>query len=111
MSRKSLSGGRIRRLRQERGWTQAALARRLEISASYLNLIEHGQRSLTDALRPRLAEALGVAERELSGADEQRALEELREVFADPLLVADAPDEAELRRLIATSPRSASRAM
>ena len=38
-TRKPLIGRKIRRLRQQRGWTQVDLASQLEISGSYLNLI------------------------------------------------------------------------
>ena len=40
--------------------TQQALAARLGISASYLNLIEHDQRSVTASLLIKLAEVLRV---------------------------------------------------
>ncbi|MDE2581457.1 MAG: helix-turn-helix transcriptional regulator, partial [Rhodospirillales bacterium] len=39
-------GRTVRRLRSEAGLTQQALASRLGISASYLNLIEHEQRGV-----------------------------------------------------------------
>ena len=42
------------------GITQAELARRLEISPSYLNLIEHNKRGIAGALLRRTAEALGL---------------------------------------------------
>ena len=45
-----LIGRTVRRLRIERGLTQQALALRLGISASYLNLIEHDQRAVTASL-------------------------------------------------------------
>ena len=44
MSR-TLIGRTVRRLRTERDLSQQALATRLGISASYLNLIEHDQRA------------------------------------------------------------------
>ena len=49
-------GAAIRRLRREGGLTQAAMASALDISPSYLNLIEHGQRPLSAALIVRLSE-------------------------------------------------------
>lgn len=52
-------GAAIRRLRRESGLTQAAMANALDISASYLNLIEHGQRPLSAALIVRLSERFG----------------------------------------------------
>ena len=55
-----LIGRTVRRLRQERQLTQQALAARLGISASYLNLIEHDQRAVTAALLLTIAETLRV---------------------------------------------------
>lgn len=52
-------GLRLRRLRQRHGLTQAELARRLELSPSYLNQIERNQRPLTLAIQQRLKTALG----------------------------------------------------
>ncbi len=44
-------GSRIRGLRRGEGLSQAKMAERLGISASYLNLIEHNQRTLSAQLR------------------------------------------------------------
>lgn len=52
-------GLRLQRLRQRHGLTQAELARRLELSPSYLNQIERNQRPLTLAIQQRLKTALG----------------------------------------------------
>ena len=41
------SGARLRRLREERGLTQVALARALDLSTSYVNQLENDQRPLT----------------------------------------------------------------
>jgi predicted transcriptional regulator/DNA-binding XRE family transcriptional regulator len=93
-----LIGRTVRRLRQEQSITQQALAARLGISASYLNLIEHDQRSVTASLLLKVAEVLRVDLAALSGAEERQALAGLREVFADPLL--DQPvTEAEIEQL------------
>ena len=57
MSR-TLIGRTVERLRTERGLSQQALATRLGISASYLNLIEHDQRAVTASLLIKLGETL-----------------------------------------------------
>ncbi|MCK5753265.1 MAG: helix-turn-helix transcriptional regulator, partial [Mycobacterium sp.] len=44
---KTFVGARVRQLRSERGFSQAALAQMLDISPSYLNQIEHDVRPLT----------------------------------------------------------------
>lgn len=95
-----LIGRTVRRLRQEQSLTQQALALRLGISASYLNLIEHDQRAVTASLLIKLAETLHVDLAALSGQEERRALAGLREVFSDPLLDQPVPQE-ELEQLAA----------
>ena len=59
---KTFVGSRVRGLRGERGYSQAALAAKLGISPSYLNQIEHDARPLTVAVLLRHeATLLGVA--------------------------------------------------
>jgi len=104
-----LIGRTVRRLRQEQSMTQQALAVRLGISASYLNLIEHEQRAVTASLLIKLAEILQVDLATLSGAQERQLEAGLREVFADVLLDQPVP-EAEVAALAGSSP-SAGRAV
>ena len=94
MSR-TLIGRTVRRLRTERALSQQALATRLGISASYLNLIEHDQRAVTASLLIKLGETLRVDLGELSGTQERQLETGLREAFADPLLGADIVADAE----------------
>jgi predicted transcriptional regulator/transcriptional regulator with XRE-family HTH domain len=103
-------GRTVRRIRLERRMTQQALATRLGISASYLNLIEHDQRGVTAALLIKIGETLRVDLATLSGTSERQLEVQLRETFADPLLNAEAVPEGEIAALAATSP-SASRAI
>ncbi len=87
--------------------TQQALAARLGISASYLNLIEHDQRGVTASLLIRIGETLRVDLATLSGSAERQLEVQLRETFADPLLAHDAVPEAEIEALAAGSPAAA----
>lgn len=80
----SILGARIRERRRQVGMTQAELARRLDISASYLNLIEHNKRRIAGALLRRIAEALEVELAELDGSGERRLIEALDEIAALP---------------------------
>jgi predicted transcriptional regulator/DNA-binding XRE family transcriptional regulator len=105
MSR-TLIGRTVRRLRTERDLSQQALASRLGISASYLNLIEHDQRAVTASLLIKLAETLRVELATLSGSEERQLEVNLREVFADPLLGAEAVPEAELAQLAGATPNA-----
>ncbi|MGD9571317.1 MAG: transcriptional regulator, partial [Thermoleophilia bacterium] len=57
---KLFAGRRLRRAREARGLSQAALARRIGFSPSYLNQIEHDQRPLTVPVLLRLAAELDI---------------------------------------------------
>ena len=48
-------GPRLRRLRREQGLTQADMARDLDISASYVALLERNQRPVTADMLLRIA--------------------------------------------------------
>ena len=104
---RALIGRTVRRLRSEQRLSQQALAVRLGISASYLNLIEHDQRAVTASLLIKLGETLRVDLATLSGSGERQLEVSLREAFADPLLSADAVPEAEIAELAATAPNAA----
>src|SRR5438128_6950794 len=99
-------GRTVRRLRTERNLSQQALAARLGISASYLNLIEHDQRNVTASVLIKLAEILGVDLAALSGQQERQLEAGLREVFTDPALGVDTVPDAEVAGL-AASPAAA----
>jgi predicted transcriptional regulator/transcriptional regulator with XRE-family HTH domain len=100
-------GRTIRRLRQEQGFTQAGLASRLGISASYLNLIEHDQRGVTASLLIKLAEILRVDLAALSGSAERQLESNLREAFADAQLGLDPVPDEETTALASGSPSAA----
>lgn len=82
MSRDTLTGSRIRERRLMLAIKQAELARRANISASYLNLIEHNRRRIGGKLLLDLAIALDVEPATLSEGAESALLASLREVAA-----------------------------
>jgi predicted transcriptional regulator/transcriptional regulator with XRE-family HTH domain len=100
-------GAKIRGLRRQRSMTQAQLAQRLGISASYLNLIEHDRRKLSAPLLIRLAEVLELDLRALSSEGHARTIADLMEVFGDPMFEAHDVTNAEVRDLCASSPAAA----
>jgi len=54
-------GAMIRRLREEKGWTQAKLAARAKVTQGYIAQLEAGTRQrLSLEVADRLARALGV---------------------------------------------------
>lgn len=58
---KAIVGDNIRRLRRERGWTQAYVADSLGITAPFLTMIESGQRGMSLELIESLGELFDVS--------------------------------------------------
>jgi predicted transcriptional regulator/transcriptional regulator with XRE-family HTH domain len=106
---KTFVGSRVRQLRSERGFSQAALAQMLEISPSYLNQIEHDVRPLTVAVLLRITEVFGVDATFFSSQDDTRLMAELREVMFDRDLDTEI-DPAEIAEMVGAHP-SIARAM
>ncbi|MFQ6549790.1 short-chain fatty acyl-CoA regulator family protein [Aestuariibius sp. 2305UL40-4] len=75
-------GSRIRERRIALGVQQAELARQVEISPSYLNLIEHNRRRIGGKLLARIARNLDVDPRTLSAAADVALIEEVRAAAA-----------------------------
>ena len=100
---KTFVGSRVRQLRSERGFSQAALAQMLEISPSYLNQIEHDVRPLTVAVLLRITEVFGVDATFFASQDDTRLVAELREVTMDRDLGIDV-DPSELADIVSAHP-------
>lgn len=77
-----LIGTRIRERRLSLGQRQSDIARRAEISAAYLNLIEHNRRPVGESLLSRLARALDIDAQELASDREELLISALREAAA-----------------------------
>lgn len=88
---RSFVGIQLRSLRERRGLTQAALARQLGISSSYLNQIERNQRPLTVAVLLRVNDALGVDLRLLSDDTQARLIAEVQDALAEPAIGTTIP--------------------
>ncbi|MDK3017572.1 helix-turn-helix transcriptional regulator [Pseudodonghicola flavimaris] len=96
MARDTLTGSRIRERRTIKGVRQADLARKVGISASYLNLIEHNRRRIGGKLLIDIASVLGVEPSMLTEGAEAALIATLREAAADaatPLAETDRADE------------------
>jgi predicted transcriptional regulator/transcriptional regulator with XRE-family HTH domain len=100
-------GAKVRAMRRARSMTQVALAGRLGISASYLNLIEHNRRSVSAPLLIRLAGIFDLDLKSLSSDQQARETADLMEVFGDPLFDAHDVTTAEVKDLVATCPSAA----
>ena len=102
--RKTFIGPQLRRLRQERGETQAQMARRLGVSTGYVNLLENNQRSVSVAILMRLFEGYGIDWRDIAEDDGATRLSDLRGALQDPIFDAARPDLHELRAAQAHAP-------
>ncbi len=100
---KTFVGSRVRQLRSERGFSQAALAQMLAISPSYLNQIEHDVRPLTVAVLLRISEVFGVDATFFASQDDTRLVAELREVTMDRDLDIDV-DPTEIADIVNAHP-------
>ena len=100
---KTFVGSRVRQLRSERGFSQAALAQMLDISPSYLNQIEHDVRPLTVAVLLRITEVFGVDATFFASQDDTRLVAELREVTMDRDLDIDI-DPPEVAEMVSAHP-------
>ncbi|MGO1118833.1 helix-turn-helix domain-containing protein [Rhodovibrionaceae bacterium A322] len=79
-------GLRVRERRKSLGITQTDLAARLDISVSYVNLIEHNKRNIGGRLLNQIARELQVSNDWLEGATERRLLSDLQEISTSALL-------------------------
>ncbi|MFC3087553.1 helix-turn-helix domain-containing protein [Tabrizicola soli] len=101
--RKTFIGPHLRRLRLERGETQGGMARKLGISASYVNLLENNERSVSVQVLLRLFESYGVDWREIMDEDGASQLADLRAALLDPIFDTR-PDLPQLRAALVHAP-------
>lgn len=106
MAQKAWLGNKVRRLRRDQGLAQVDMAKRLGISPSYLNLIEHNQRPLTLPLLLKLGQQFNVDLRSFSDNEDARLLGELTEFLGEPLFREHDLGREDLKQLVATSPNA-----
>ncbi len=102
---KVLIGPKLRALRAAHKQTQADMAKALNVSPAYVNLLENNQRSLSVAMLMAISEAYDVDLKELTQDDSTRILGDLRSAFTDPIFADDVPELQELRAAIDHAPR------
>ena len=104
--RKAFVGVRIKRLREERRLTQAALARALGLSTTYVNQLEHDQRPLTFPVLLKIRQVFGT-DIPLDEDAEARLVGDLRDVLSDiagSTTGSETVALAEIRELAASMP-------
>ncbi len=105
MARRLFLGPKVRQYRRELGLTQVAMAKKLEISPSYLNLIEHNRRQVTPDMARRFAEACSIDVELLSGRREARLHDRLQEVLGDEVFADFRLRRVDLEELVAREPQ------
>ncbi|MCB2077197.1 MAG: DUF2083 domain-containing protein [Novosphingobium sp.] len=78
-------GPRIKRLRREMGMTQAAMADDLDVSPSYIALLERNQRPVTADLLLRLARSYSLDMADLAADDGEQYARRVNDVLRDPI--------------------------
>jgi len=107
MQEKILVGHKLRRLRQSLELSQTAMSEILDISPSYLNLLEHNQRPLTVALLLRLGNSFDIDLKEFAEDDSAALNTTITEIFADPLLAEERVPRREIQDMITAAPGAA----
>lgn len=103
---KIFAGPKVKRIRLSLNLTQTVMAQELEISPSYLNLIERNQRPITVQLLLKLSSVYDISPEQLQG-DTQGIVTDLKEVFSDPLLQGELSSFDELFEMADMSPNVA----
>jgi predicted transcriptional regulator/DNA-binding XRE family transcriptional regulator len=96
---KTFAGARLRRLREEHGLTQVALARALGLSTSYVNQLENDQRPITVSVLLTLTERFDLPTQYFAPDSDARLVSDLREVLAEGNATA-----AQIEELVARMP-------
>jgi len=104
---KLLIGPRLRRFRKTLGLTQARMAEDLDISTSYLNLMERNQRALSAKVLLKMAEVYDFDISNFTGAGDAHLVAEIYETLRDPLFKDGGVSKNEAEDLVNTSPNAA----
>lgn len=104
--RKLLIGPRVKRLRTTLGMTQAEFARRLDVSATYVNLIERNQRPVSAAVLLKLAEEFDINVSDLGKDSDAALVNDLLEALRDPVFGGVQISKNEIEDLVGASPET-----
>ncbi|MFC0315718.1 short-chain fatty acyl-CoA regulator family protein [Gordonia phosphorivorans] len=99
---KTYVGARLRRLREDRGVSQATLARRLELSTSYVNQLENDQRPITVPVLLRLTREFELAPDFFAADGDARLTADLADILLEH--GEQSPSTAEISELVARMP-------
>ena len=110
MVQKLFCGDILRRLRERQKLTQAAFAKTLGMSPSYLNQMENDQRPVTEAVQDKLR---SVFEEDLQAflEGEGRLVAELEEALGDPVFKGGDVTAREIKEAVAVAPNLVRRSL
>lgn len=97
-------GNRVKQRRRQLGLTQQAVARSVDISVSYLSLIEHNKRPIGGRVLRRLAAALDLDLDTLSDVSDTRVAQELTAALSDTLFEREDLGDDPAQRLVGFDP-------
>ena len=100
-------GSRIRKERRIKGLSQSNLAKQLNISPSYLNLIENGRRSITVPLLIKISNKLGLTLKDLTVESNKRLLSDVMEALSHEMFEDLDVTNLEINEFIAQNPNLA----
>ena len=103
-TQKLYAGAKLRETRARLGLTQKAFATKLGVSLPYLNQMENNHRPVSAAVVLALAGEFGLDVTELSAADPDRLVSDMREALADPVFADTMPPLADLRLAASNAP-------
>ena len=78
-------GSKIRKERRLKGLSQSELSKNLGISASYLNLLESGRRTITVPLLIKIGNELSLSLKDLTVESNKRVLSDVMDVLSNEL--------------------------
>ncbi len=102
--RKLLIGPRLKALRLSLGMTQAQMAEQLEVSPSYVTLMEANQRPASAKLLMRLAQVFDINVSELAPQSDAQLAADLAAALKDPTLEAAGVGRAEIEQVMQSAP-------
>lgn len=104
---KLMIGRRLKVLRKSLGLTQAQLADQLDVSASYITLIEADQRPASANLLLRLAQVYDMNISELAPEVDAQLASDFEAALKDPAMELHAVSHSEIEAVLQASPRIA----
>ena len=103
-TQKLYAGVKLREVRSGLGLTQKLFAEKLGVSLPYLNQMENNNRPVSTGVVLALAQEFGFDVTQLSIADSERMVTDMREALADPVFSDAPPPLADLRLTASNAP-------